>query len=311
MGDLDSELDVVVSDDREIEELGRSMIQGICMRISRNTKDSSSEKISRMGFKSSVTFSEVFNEVFKEERMQNIRREHLEEEKEKKESDSEEETGVIAHPIRQKKKYCETKKITQKGKSKHEVKAEGRRKEEKEERKDMAPRRWARETRMERVHTFSCKEKEKEKVFEAETYSCSLRSTGVGPSDGILRLPSSAVAELLQKGKRFFLFDCRFEYEYSGGHISGAINAITQKDIQNIFKELIEKRENSSSIFVFYCEYSSVRAPKLATYFRNEDRKRSSYPYLIFPNLYVMSGGYKNFYGEHPEFCKPCNYTPM
>nr|AFJ24796.1 cell division cycle 25-1 [Schmidtea mediterranea] len=75
------------------------------------------------------------------------------------------------------------------------------------------------------------------------------------------------------------IFDCRFPYEYSGGHIANAINVYTsqqllqilfpikqsctdrklEEDISNLNKKL--KRDNT--IYVFYCEFSSYRAPKM------------------------------------------------
>ncbi|KAI5187981.1 M-phase inducer phosphatase 3 [Nematocida homosporus] len=148
-------------------------------------------------------------------------------------------------------------------------------------------------------------------AWAGETYSCALPSVGVGPADGILRVSPEVVAELLRSEQSFFLVDCRFEYEFSGGHIRGAQNIMTMRGIKTWFQNLVAAEEGSGAIFVFYCEYSSVRAPRLATQLRNEDRLRSTYPYLLFPNVYIMSGGYKEFYKNYSEFCVPCSYTPM
>ena len=75
------------------------------------------------------------------------------------------------------------------------------------------------------------------------------------------------------------VFDCRFPYEYSGGHITNAINVYTcQKLLQTLFpiketcserkleddiSNLSKKLKPDERIYVFYCEFSSYRAPKL------------------------------------------------
>ena len=46
---------------------------------------------------------------------------------------------------------------------------------------------------------------------------------------------------------------------------------------------------------------------------RNLDRKihAMSYPQLHFPELYLIGGGYKQFFREQPEVCSPRGYTEM
>ena len=83
----------------------------------------------------------------------------------------------------------------------------------------------------------------------------------------------STLAELLQ-GKysdvinEFTIIDCRFPYEYEGGHIKTAINIYTQEDI---LKKFISNQENAAEIqngtkrdiLIFHCEFSSERGPSL------------------------------------------------
>lgn len=40
-------------------------------------------------------------------------------------------------------------------------------------------------------------------------------------------------------------------------------------------------------------------------------RNENSYPALIYPEVYLLHGGYKDFYGAYPELCDPCAYRPM
>jgi M-phase inducer tyrosine phosphatase len=56
------------------------------------------------------------------------------------------------------------------------------------------------------------------------------------------------------------IVDCRFEYEYSGGHISGAIN-INSIDVleETFFNDKQDKRR----LIIFHCEYSAHRAPRM------------------------------------------------
>lgn len=64
----------------------------------------------------------------------------------------------------------------------------------------------------------------------------------------------------------FKVIDCRYPYEYEGGHISGAVNLYTQ---EQILVELMTKKTEPNAdgskrhILVFHCEFSSERGPKL------------------------------------------------
>lgn len=67
----------------------------------------------------------------------------------------------------------------------------------------------------------------------------------------------------------FQVIDCRYPYEFEGGHIEGAINLYTQ---EQIIDELVKKKTETPTItagdkkrqvLVFHCEFSSERGPKL------------------------------------------------
>lgn len=52
--------------------------------------------------------------------------------------------------------------------------------------------------------------------------------------------------------------DCRFEYEFKGGHIDGAININDKEELANrLFETSVSKR----TLLIFHCEYSAHRAP--------------------------------------------------
>ena len=46
---------------------------------------------------------------------------------------------------------------------------------------------------------------------------------------------------------------------------------------------------------------------------RELDRKinEERYPYLFYPEIYLLHDGYKSFFSSHKEVCHPMEYTPM
>ena len=113
----------------------------------------------------------------------------------------------------------------------------------------------------------------------------------------------------------FQIIDCRYPYEFEGGHIRDASN-IWERD--SMLKQFMnpQKREqpmDKRNILVFHCEFSSQRGPKMSRFLRKMDREanKDCYPSLYYPELYLLEGGYKAFYEQYPELCDPHTYTPM
>jgi M-phase inducer tyrosine phosphatase len=96
-------------------------------------------------------------------------------------------------------------------------------------------------------------------------------------------------------------FDCRFAYEHAGGRIKDAINILDPLDMLKFLSNTV----NSRTALVFHCEFSQMRGPELAGFFRRMDRKvnEDDYPRLCFPHVYILNGGYAEFYRTHPERC--------
>nr|XP_055060212.1 cell division cycle 25 homolog d isoform X1 [Misgurnus anguillicaudatus] len=132
----------------------------------------------------------------------------------------------------------------------------------------------------------------------------------------------------------FLIIDCRYPYEYQGGHIKGAVNLYTEYQIQQAVAQALEraklhptgsffwghqpsdsvaKVEGSSprKLIVFHCEFSSERGPHLCQYLRRLDRCLNVYPNLHYPEVYLLLGGYKHFHSCYPDMCDPCGYVPM
>ncbi|KAJ2786537.1 m-phase inducer phosphatase [Coemansia interrupta] len=136
-------------------------------------------------------------------------------------------------------------------------------------------------------------------------------------SDSIMRIEAKTASDLLD-GVYDYLFDekifvdCRFPYEYEGGHIAGATNAPTQEALE----QLLLNRPLASDkrvVVVLHCEYSIQRAPSMASLLRKRDREINMhrYPLLNYPEVYVLKGGYRNFFGSFKTQCEPQNYVEM
>lgn len=46
-------------------------------------------------------------------------------------------------------------------------------------------------------------------------------------------------------------------------------------------------------------------------FLREKDRQINKYPELLHPELYLLEGGYRDFYKKYKEYCVPQAYKPM
>ncbi|XP_015116340.1 M-phase inducer phosphatase isoform X2 [Diachasma alloeum] len=117
----------------------------------------------------------------------------------------------------------------------------------------------------------------------------------------------------------FKIVDCRYPYEYEAGHIEGALNLYTKELIEEYLMNPltqtpeIQPDSNKRNIIVFHCEFSWERGPNLSRYLRNIDRKmnKEHYPALHYPEIYLLHGGYQQFYQHQKPLCSPQGYRPM
>ncbi|XP_052106143.1 M-phase inducer phosphatase-like [Mytilus californianus] len=107
----------------------------------------------------------------------------------------------------------------------------------------------------------------------------------------------------------FRIIDCRYPYEFEGGHVRGAENMYLHETILT----LLQNPTTEKQVLIFHCEFSSERGPKMLRFLRSKDRElnKENYPALNFPEIYLLDGGYKAFFGENPELCDPISYRPM
>uniref|UniRef100_A0A0N5CD53 protein-tyrosine-phosphatase n=1 Tax=Strongyloides papillosus TaxID=174720 RepID=A0A0N5CD53_STREA len=115
--------------------------------------------------------------------------------------------------------------------------------------------------------------------------------------------------------EKYILIDCRYPYEYEGGHVSGAMNFYTPENIENMFfpKDEYLAKCIKSKVPIFYCEFSQKRGPGMADALRAADRIRNRYPTVSYKEIYVLDRGYKKFFTEDKflNYCNPVSYIPM
>lgn len=109
------------------------------------------------------------------------------------------------------------------------------------------------------------------------------------------------------------IVDCRFEYEYEGGHIDGAINVNTKQQLEQVLFSSDVNCGPKTKLLVFHCEYSAFRSPMMASHLRKCDREMNAhqYPHLNYPDVVVLEGGYSQFYASASHRCVPQNYVGM
>ncbi|KAA1471293.1 hypothetical protein DENSPDRAFT_775853 [Dentipellis sp. KUC8613] len=144
--------------------------------------------------------------------------------------------------------------------------------------------------------------------------------------DGLMRINPQTLDMLLDghfnsQIANFHVIDCRFDYEYNGGHIPGAVNI---NNTANLEEYLLSANVNkpvpsmsgegaAKTILVFHCEFSVKRAPTFAKHLRSKDRalNNHNYPRIHYPEVYVLEGGYCQYYKESSTRCEPKGYVRM
>ncbi|KAJ7273554.1 hypothetical protein B0H12DRAFT_1228402 [Mycena haematopus] len=143
--------------------------------------------------------------------------------------------------------------------------------------------------------------------------------------DGLMRINSETLNNLLDghytEQADYHIIDCRFDYEFNGGHIRGAVNLNQKGDLEEFFLRTSLKKPKPSvsgdsgrkTILVFHCEFSAKRAPTFAKHLRAKDRALNNhvYPRIHYPELYILEGGYCQYYKSSSSRCLPQAYVTM
>jgi M-phase inducer tyrosine phosphatase len=155
-------------------------------------------------------------------------------------------------------------------------------------------------------------------------------------ADGLMRISPATLVDVLEgryqdEIKDYHVIDCRFGYEYDGGHVPGAINLSTIERVKAHIltagqglhaNQPLPLRTQSGrcdgdgnrrkTVLIFHCEFSCKRAPSLALALRHADRAlQQDYPSCHFPELYILEGGYCAFFKAFPTVCQPQRYVEM
>ena len=135
------------------------------------------------------------------------------------------------------------------------------------------------------------------------------------PADTIPRIDTKTLLAVMdgRYSNRFehkMIIDCRFEYEYEGGHIDTAVN---HNDKELLSNQLFNTPMHGRTLLIFHCEYSAHRAPLMARHVRSEDRTINAefYPKLTYPEVYILDGGYSGFFAGQRNRCFPPEYVEM
>jgi rhodanese-related sulfurtransferase len=146
---------------------------------------------------------------------------------------------------------------------------------------------------------------------------CPLKSFTVD-QDAIRRIDRNTLCEILDGQHRnlydrHVIIDCRFEYEYEGGHIAGAVNINTKERLQEALIANAPANADERTLLVFHCEYSAHRGPRMAMQLRQLDREANMnrYPLLHYPDIVILDGGYSHFFAGHAARCFPQQYVAM
>ncbi|CDQ97747.1 unnamed protein product, partial [Oncorhynchus mykiss] len=98
--------------------------------------------------------------------------------------------------------------------------------------------------------------------------------------------------------ERIVVIDCRYPYEFEGGHIKGALNLYQEEQVEEYLLRtpIAPLSPDHRVLLVFHCEFSSERGPGMCRFVRRRDRAMNEYPNLQYPELYVLKGGYQEFF---------------
>ncbi|EKM83046.1 hypothetical protein AGABI1DRAFT_34393 [Agaricus bisporus var. burnettii JB137-S8] len=144
--------------------------------------------------------------------------------------------------------------------------------------------------------------------------------------DGLMRIKPETLHALIN-GKfepqihDYHVIDCRFDYEYNGGHVPGAVNINTTAAVEELLlgRSLTKPKPSVSgdtvrkTILVFHCEFSAKRAPTFAKHLRAKDRASNNhvYPKIHYPEIYILEGGYCAYFKVFGHRCEPPAYVRM
>lgn len=142
------------------------------------------------------------------------------------------------------------------------------------------------------------------------------------------------------QGHNYIIIDCRYDYEFHGGHIPGAVHIDSPSFLETLLityrhylfnhnsleyiKENFSMLQNQphllnsiqidhinqkAPVLIFHCEFSQKRGPRALRMLREIDRQLNynTGPNLYYPEVYILEGGYSAFHKQYPHYTNPQN----
>lgn len=110
-------------------------------------------------------------------------------------------------------------------------------------------------------------DKDVPKFLSPKTEEATILPSFSSKDDNLRRIDHSTLCDVLDgKYKNAYedltIVDCRFDFEFQGGHIDGAINI---SDIHALEKHFLKNKEvtDKKDLVIFHCEFSAHRAPRM------------------------------------------------
>lgn len=151
--------------------------------------------------------------------------------------------------------------------------------------------------------------------------------------DGLARITPQVMRDVIDgkyssKMKKYYVFDCRFDYEFEAGHIDGAVHVPNLSAIDELLLSADkgisdgplptparsgEGDTTQQTVLIFHCEFSLCRGPEYAKFLRQSDRNMNTqnFPKVHYPEVYILEGGYCDFFKQFPNQCEPRAYVAM
>lgn len=78
----------------------------------------------------------------------------------------------------------------------------------------------------------------------------------------------------------------------------GALNLHQEEQVKDFLLKnpIVPSSPDKRIVIIFHCEFSSERGPRMCRFVREQDRAMNEYPKLHYPELYILKGGYKDFF---------------
>ena len=121
-------------------------------------------------------------------------------------------------------------------------------------------------------------------------------------TSNIRKISLHTVKDCIDSKRHIKIIDCRYPFEHKKGHLNGAENIWNEKKLFE--KYPVDNRSYTCPfILLFYCEYSTKRAPEMAMKLREADIQYSVQGELVYNNIFVIDKGMKGLFRHLRSYC--------